>query len=113
MWNRSTVGLVVILVVPAGLQSQRLASIPSYASSLPAPTSSFHVDSTQAIPRTYWLEGGVIGGLTLGVLTVLEFHAWSESEPSTGRTVGVFFLAGGLGFSVGALIGGQFPKHDE
>src|SRR5438067_740430 len=62
-------------------------------------------------PSTYWLEGGLIGGIGLGVLSAYESGGLCESSDGciAGRvTVGV--LGAALGFIVGALIGGQFPK---
>ena len=62
-------------------------------------------------PPTYWLEGGLIGGIGLGVLSAYEAGGLCESgnDCIAGRvTLGI--LAAALGFTVGALIGGQFPK---
>jgi hypothetical protein len=66
--------------------------------------------STRALRRTYWLEGGVGGAIGLGLLTAVLFHGLCESQNCTGSTVGGAVLGGGLGFTVGALVGGQFPK---
>ena len=65
-------------------------------------------------PPTYWLEGGLIGGIGLGVLSAYESGGLCESSDGciAGRvTVGIRGAA--LGFTVGALIGGQFPKHNH
>jgi len=65
-------------------------------------------------PPTYWLEGGLIGGIGLGVLSAYESGGLCESSDDcvAGRvTVGT--LGAALGFTVGALIGGQFPKHNH
>ena len=62
-------------------------------------------------PTTYWLEGGLIGGIGLGVLSAYEGGRWCESSDCTTGTLTVGLLGAGLGFTVGALIGGQFPKH--
>jgi hypothetical protein len=102
----------IALLAPAGLQGQRLGSIPSYAvSELPPPASSFRFDSTQAIPRTYWLEGGVIGGLGMGVFTIMLANGLGEGNTTTAGEAMAFVIGASVGFPVGALIGGQFPKH--
>ena len=63
-----------------------------------------------AIRRTYWLEGGLIGGVLVG-LVGSQVCKLGDRPPGS-CYVEVFFLSGGLiGFPVGALIGGQFPKH--
>ena len=61
---------------------------------------------------TYWLEGGLIGAGLVGTMTVLWASSMCESRCSSvgGKTV-EFALGAGLGFSVGAIIGGQFHKH--
>ena len=102
---------IVTLLVPAGLQGQQLTPTPSYAvSSVPAPVS-FHVDSTHAYPHTYWLEGGVIGGVGMGVFTILLANGLGEGHTSLAGNAMAFVIGGSVGFPVGALIGGQFPKH--
>lgn len=101
---------LTVLCVPAVLHGQRLPSIPhSYAISVSAV--SFRVDTTKTIPKTYWLEGGVIGGVALGVLAVMMEQGLSEGDTSTLGHVGAFIIGAGVGFPVGALIGGQFPKQ--
>jgi hypothetical protein len=70
-----------------------------------------------AVPRTYWLEGGVVGGGLVGIGgAVLGAGLCSNRESGgQGNCVGATllgFLAGAaLGFPPGALIGGQFPKR--
>src|SRR2546421_1842694 len=59
-------------------------------------------------PPTYWLEGGLIGGIGLGVLVAYEGGEMCENSDGCIFTAGM--LAAALGFTVGALIGGQFPK---
>jgi hypothetical protein len=104
------------LLVPTSLVSQRLTPVPAYATSsmMTGPLAPrFHgalADSVIAIPRTYWLEGGAIGAITVGVLGTLWFRGMSESRHSLGSTVAVGVLCGALGFAPGALIGGQFRK---
>jgi hypothetical protein len=70
---------------------------------------SWPVDSA-TIPRTYWLEGGVAGGVILGLLGS-GLCRLGDREPTIGcYPVVLFFIGGGIGFPAGALIGGLFPK---
>ena len=64
-------------------------------------------------PPTYWLEGGLIGGIGLGAFFASEAGGVCESSNCTPARVAVGLLGAGLGFTVGALIGGQFPKHNN
>lgn len=104
---------LVALLVPAVLHGQRLPQIPhpvDYA--IAVPPTPFHVDTTKVIPPTYWLEGGVIGGVGMGVFGVMFAQGMREDSGShVAGDVGAFLIGGTLGFTVGALIGGQFPKH--
>ncbi len=77
-------------------------------------------DSQQRVtPRpTYWLEGGVIGGLVVGALgaSLAGGLCGYDNAPHgscTDDTIKGAFVGAGLGFTVGALIGGQIPKHRE
>jgi hypothetical protein len=67
------------------------------------------------IRPTHWKEGGLVGALVLGA-----FGAWFGNEicrndevsnDCTGLVLGGVLGGGGVGFLIGALIGGQFPKH--
>jgi hypothetical protein len=67
------------------------------------------------IRPTHWKEGGMVGALVLGA-----FGAWfgneicrndEVSDSCTGLILGGVVGGGGVGFLIGALIGGQFPKH--
>ena len=104
---------------PTPLVGQRLAPVPAYATSslMVSPQASrwhrLRPDSAIAIPRTYWLEGGVIGAVTVGVLGTLWFRGMSESRPGLGATVAVGALCSAVGFAPGALIGGQFRKSSQ
>ena len=59
----------------------------------------------------YWLEGGVIGAATVGVLGTLWFRGMSDTRPGLGSTILVAALCSAAGFGPGSLIGGQFRKH--
>lgn len=66
-------------------------------------------------PRTHWKEGGVVGAIVLGLAGAFLIHGLC-SDSDTGeehcgtRAVGGAALGAGVGFTIGALIGGQFPK---
>ena len=113
--------LVVLpaVLVPTPLVSQRLAPVPAYATSslMVSPQGSrlhrVRTDTAIAYPRTFWLEGGVIGAVTVGVLGTLWFRGMSESRPGLGATLAVGALCGAVGFAPGALIGGQFRKSSK
>ena len=70
------------------------------------------------IPRrirpTYWKEGAIAGGVALGLLGAVfgaGICAYSETERNcTGATLVGLFGGGLIGGTLGALIGGQFPK---
>ena len=98
--------------------AQRLAPIPqSVLSSVrwpaPATAAAPRDRSAGTVPRTYWVEGGVIGGLGLGVLGALEFRSLCDSSNCTAGTIAGGVLGGAVGFTVGALVGGQFRKGDR
>ena len=65
--------------------------------------------------RTYWLEGGLIGGIGLGLFGAYAGHQFCATSDATrhcgGTVVGAGLLGAALGFGAGALIGGQFGKH--
>jgi len=111
--------VLTAVFVPTPLVSQRLAPVPAYATSslMVSPQGSrlhrLRTDSAIAIPRTYWLEGGVIGAVTVGVLGTLWFRGMSESRPGLGATVAVAALCSVVGFAPGTLIGGQFRKSSN
>jgi hypothetical protein len=74
-------------------------------------------DSVRAPRPTYWLEGGLTGTAIMGFLgaAVGAGFCGSEAPEPVGKCLAAgvlgFAIAGfGLGFPVGALIGGAFPK---
>jgi len=109
---------LAILLAPTGVAGQRLAPVPqSTLNAVRWPAAS--TESTQlrpapgTLPRTYWLEGGVIGGVGLGVLTGLSVRGLCESSNCTVGEIAAGVLGGAVGFTVGALIGGQFRKGEK
>src|SRR5712672_1155682 len=93
------------LLVPTLGSAQRLTP-PFPTASLAASSSLFGADTTivRKIPRTYWLEGGLIAGTGLGVVTALWCRGMSEDPGSNvAGTIGCFVLGGAVGFTAGAL----------
>jgi hypothetical protein len=113
-------GLALVALLSARpAVGQRLSSaLPSLGPSIRVRSSAFSVPESRlrypppARPRTYWLEGGSVGGIGLGVFGALHgLCADSDVQHNcTGSTLGVGVLGAGVGFTVGALIGGQFRK---
>ena len=77
--------------------------------------SEFRDTLPRQIRPTHWKEGGLVGALVVGA-----FGAWFGNEicrndevagDCTGLILGGVVGGGGVGFLIGALIGGQFPKH--
>ena len=68
-------------------------------------------------PPTHWLEGGLIGGVIVGALGVTLAEGLcglSDSQASCGGAgIRGALVGGSLGFCIGALIGGQVPKHKQ
>jgi len=102
-------------VLPAGAVAQRLAPIPqSVLSNVRWPAAATAAAprdrSSDTIPRTYWLEGGLIGGVGLGVFTALAVRGLCESSNCTRGEIAAGVLGGAVGFTAGSLLGGQFRK---
>jgi hypothetical protein len=103
-------------------------AFPSFHASLTGTTSALQPgtslyarsdSSAAASKRTYWLEGGVIGAVVLGVASFLAYDALANSACSdTGGagckgSQGLATLGGaGLGFLIGALIGKGHTKAE-
>jgi hypothetical protein len=76
-------------------------------------------DTTMQIRPTYWKEGGIILGGSLFVLGVIVGAGWCGDTDSNSDPGGCWWrvplgaaFSGALGFGVGALIGGLFPKGE-
>src|SRR5437762_5430094 len=82
--------LSAVLLVPTSLAAQRVTPVASYAvSTRPSLSLAARLDRTplsKEIPGTYWLEGGIIGGTSVGVLSALYVRDLGASgERSHGR----------------------------
>ncbi len=75
-----------------------------------AAAASASVDSIRAYRRSYWLEGGVIGALWLGLGAVRMIGGLSASGLSAADQARALLFGASVGFPVGALIGGLVPK---
>jgi hypothetical protein len=67
------------------------------------------------IKPTFWKEGGLVGGIASGVFMALFAHGMCAYAEGNTRDCGLALLGGtvvggGLGFALGALVGGQFSK---
>lgn len=97
-----------LMVIPSRSVGQRLDVSPAFPSTSPAV---HHVmaDSVRVIPRTYWVEAGLVGAAVLGILGYEIGGLYCEGG-CTGSRISGIVVGGSLGFTVGALVGGQFPK---
>ena len=105
---------VSLMLSPRLAVGQRLApSFPSVAEPISVQSQVQEAGSHPA--PSYWLEGGLAGGIGLGVLGGVMGHGLCAdngvNENCTGSTLGMAALGAVLGFTVGALIGGFFPKR--
>jgi hypothetical protein len=74
-------------------------------------------DESTTHPPTHWVEGGIIGAAALGILGAAltgGLCAYSDTNRRcTGATIGGGVMGAGVGFVLGALIGGSFPKRKQ
>ncbi len=69
--------------------------------------------AADSVRQTQWVKGGVIGGLMLGAASAYLVHGFQrldDFENSSGEVMFGFVIGAGLGFVIGALIGGQFER---
>jgi hypothetical protein len=120
MPSRATALAIVLLccAAPAAAQGPRVsalyAPIPAlqpFGLGMPHATARrptlFRPDSV-VIQPTYWVEGGLVGGVAVGVMGSLSCKVLA---PRTSCYVLAFAFTGTfIGFPLGALVGGLFPK---
>lgn len=68
------------------------------------------------IKPTYWREGGLVGAVSVGAFMAYFVHALCQLDDSIRGSCAETLVRGGLfgglvGFGIGAMVGGQFPKH--
>ena len=83
----------------------------------PAPErdlSALNTELRRATRPNHWLAGGLIGAALLGAgglaLAAGLCNEDSGTDNCTGPIIGSALVGAGLGFTIGALIGGQIPK---
>ena len=103
-------------LIPTVASSQATPPRPA-ASVLFRPVADAATSDTLHLPRTYWKEGALIGGIPAALFGLLyvgpEFCRFSE-DPDYNCTLGTLasgILLGATGAFVGLMIGGQFPKE--
>jgi hypothetical protein len=108
------------LVMSAPLLAQQDSPLPSVVYQR-APLERFDAMPADTQPMrirpTHWVEGGIIGGASLGTVGLLLGLAWCGYEgsdrPCLANALLGAALAGGAGLAIGALIGGLFPKNPK
>ena len=117
--------MFVLLLLPpfADAEAQRVAllrPVPTNGALRPSMghpdegTAAWAQDSVQ-YPRTYWVEGGLVGGLALGTFSALVAGAFcgdpdSGDVPCGPAVLGGLLVGGALGFTIGSLVGGSVTK---
>jgi hypothetical protein len=121
----TTVLAALTLTGSANLSPLEAQELPrSFASLRYAPTADttvphvpFQLGDSTPVAKTYWLEGGIIGGTVVGVL-LANFVGWGCNNSDSGGDTGscwdnillAFVVGFGIGFTPGALLGGQLKK---
>jgi len=127
--TRSLVGSSAVIMAgflgarPLPLYAQRLGELPTIRAPeaafreegihLPASRELLGVSTSTEGRRTYWLAGGIVGGLALGAL---GYELGSACPANTGscprRAVG-FLIGASVGFVIGAFVGDTVEKPQE
>jgi hypothetical protein len=71
--------------------------------------------AVRQIKPTYWKEGALVGGIVSGIFFAWLAHGLCTYDDGSNRNCGLQLVGGavfggGLGFGLGGLVGGQFPK---
>jgi hypothetical protein len=113
------VGAVALLSARAlTAQQPRLATLPAPVT-VPAAAAwtTGHVTVPDSVRETHWarggLVGGLIGGMAFGALSYSLCTGLNEdsSVDCEARSMVAALTGAALGFTIGALIGGQNPKE--
>jgi len=113
-------------VLPARSNGQQLSRLPDFGTlsatlnqEIDPRLGIAEPDSVKKIKKTYWMEGGLVAGAGLGILTAALVGGLCADSDSGGEgpcwdnTLLGGVIGFGVGFSVGALIGGQFNKAEQ
>jgi hypothetical protein len=118
MRRRVVAGALVALLLGQPLVVAAQQRVPAFER-VAVPAMLAPADTAMKIRPTYWKEGGIVLGGSLFVLAVIVGAGWcgdTDSNSDPGECwwrvpLGAAF-SGALGFGVGALIGGLFPKGE-
>ena len=78
------------------------------------PLGALNTELRRATQPTHWVRGGLIGaGVGAAGALLIGAVACSMDESDGCNYAAGAVVGAGLGFLVGALIGGQFPKHEQ
>jgi hypothetical protein len=121
LWRESMTVMTLVAATAATLPAQALRrgpfAEPAWSAVQRAPIKLFDLKQAvsasthpHSIAPTYWLEGGVIGALVVGLWAGTGSRDFCEWSAGCQVLVGV--LSGAVGFVPGALVGGLFPKRD-
>ena len=102
-WPPLTTMSAAVLYAPTGVNHGPLR-MPSLADT-----------AARDIEPTYWREGGLVGAVSIGAFMGYLVHGLCQDSDTTRGSCADELLRGALfgglvGFGMGALVGGQFPK---
>ncbi len=111
--------LLHLIVAPAPARQFTPANRGVSASLLPSQARSDGRQSALVRPNaatTHWVEGAAVGGILTGLFTSAMLNGLCRASDTgnahcSGATLGGFAMGAIVGGTVGALIGGAFPKH--
>ena len=105
------VTLLLSLSFASGLAGQRIADLALVRSAGEAPRAlpTISFDSSSVHRKSYWLEGGVVGGLITGAIGMGLSGMCEQPHCSPGKTLSFVMLAV-PGFTIGAFIGDSIKK---
>ena len=118
----TAIGTILLLSVAGQGTAQAITSSTGFAtvSSLAAPApdafDALNADLRRATQPTHWVRGGLIGAgigaVALMALGAVVICPVSDEGCEVENYAAAALVGGGLGFLVGALVGGQFPKEE-
>ena len=112
-------GAALLLASPTVARGQRLTPprLSSEPISSPLDQTTFYRDAIRFTSlesrRTYWLEGGIVGGVLLGLVGYSMGSACPANTGSCPSGVVGFGIGASVGFVLGAFIGDTIKKEPE